>query len=109
MRASTINEIAAVSGGEAPCITLQTQCVGTPPTTGQINKAASTAALLLAGAALKTKTRERHWRWALPPWHARRSPRLRVGLSDGQGLGSPSVALLPVTAPIGRPCVSCGD
>lgn len=32
MRTLTVDEIGYVSGGEAPCVTLNTPCVGPPPT-----------------------------------------------------------------------------
>lgn len=53
MRTLTVNEIGFVSGGEAPCITLQTQCVGPAPTARQVAGAFNTAAIALQAAAMK--------------------------------------------------------
>lgn len=37
MRTLTVNEIGTVSGGEAPCVTLRTQCVGPAPTAKDVS------------------------------------------------------------------------
>jgi hypothetical protein len=54
MRMLTVNEIGAVSGGEAPCITLRTQCVGPYPySLSQTRAGLNAAALALGYAAIR--------------------------------------------------------
>ena len=48
MRTLTVNEIGFVSGGEAPCITLRTQCVGPAPTANEISNGLAGVAAVAA-------------------------------------------------------------
>jgi hypothetical protein len=52
MRALTVIEIATVSGGEAPCITLRTPCVHSPPTAEDLRNGFAGLAALAGMASL---------------------------------------------------------
>ena len=68
MRTLTVDDIGFVSGGQAPCITLQTECVGPPPTAAELNNilagAAAVAGVILVETGTKVAAR---WGAALAP------------------------------------------
>lgn len=57
MRTLTVDEISVVSGGEAPCMTLRTPCVGPTPSARQMSNAMAAAALALQGSAQKSSNK----------------------------------------------------
>lgn len=53
MRTLTVNEIGFVSGGEAPCITLGTPCVGSGPSITQMRRTLNMAQHAAAAAIMR--------------------------------------------------------
>jgi hypothetical protein len=58
MRTLTFDELGYVSGGEAPCVTLKTPCVGPPPTAEEVSNALY--GLAAASQLFAEKTKIRH-------------------------------------------------
>lgn len=57
MRMLTADEIGCVSGGEAPCITRNTPCVGPPPTAEELSNILAGAAAVAGAIAVETGTK----------------------------------------------------